>query len=786
MTLRLLLTSLLGTAALAAAPASVWDNPVFQKRLLGSFGFSSEVEPPMSENERSDYEQILPLLKDAPDQALVYLEKLRALPDSSARFDFLIGNLHFQNNRKPQAAADFLKALEKFPDYRQAHANLAILYAQAGRHKEAVRHFSEAIRLGAADSTQYGLLGISHLELENFTAAEEAFRLALVLGPDVKDWKTGLVRALYLQERFTEAVALLEAMIRETPEDDSLWSLQASAQLGRKDMLAAAANFEVLDRLGKLEAAQLSTLGDIYVNEGLLEAAAGAYLRAHEKTGGGDIGVPLRAAEVLLAKQGYQAARQMLQKLGEGEGKISPADRLRVLKLEARIGMAEGREAEAAELLVRVAEQDPLDGETLLLLGGFQAGSPASVVSLNGDVSLTALGGSVVNADYAGLRLDNSGDRLDPRLQRLVDQGLVTADQVRHMLSPALMAFLYPHAPIPGEAPVAPRSGLNIQGAAVTVVAAGAGSDIGRASEPVTIGNPGQFDQLSASERALLSQARPSDVRDVRYAVYRYKGNDATVDLARASTYANTVLWERVVQPDTGLLDLAAASDDGLVDLRKGDLVASKFEIEQVQIQVWDEVRIAATGRVDLRSQGDMVVEVDGDVRVAALSAADRLRLQASGSILGEAGSVTHLSARDIALRAGDSAGLSAAAPLRLALTGVGGRIQASAGDDLSLDLREGEARIGVLKAGDTLTLRTRDVLSGAIVDQRNLLDGHAPNFEARSLVLRATGSIGGFNDSALDSRVASLQVRTEGAAALRNVIAIDNLGDLSHAGLGL
>lgn len=369
MTLRLLLPCLLGSAALAAAPASVWDNPVFQKRLLGSFGFSSEVEPPMSENERSDYEQILPLFKDAPDQALGYLEKLRALPGSSARFDFLIGNLHFQNNRKPQAAADFLKALEKFPDYRQAHANLAILYAQSGRHKEAVRHFSDAIRLGAADSTQYGLLGISHLELENFTAAEEAFRLALVLGPDVKDWKTGLVRALYLQERFTEAVALLEGMIRETPEDDSLWSLQASAQLGRKDMLAAAANFEVLDRLGKLEAAQLSTLGDIYVNEGLLEAAAGAYLRAHEKTGGADLAVPLRAAEVLLAKQGYLAARQMLQKLGEGER--SPADRLRVLKLEARIGMAEGREAEAAELLARVAEQDPLDGETLLLLGGY-------------------------------------------------------------------------------------------------------------------------------------------------------------------------------------------------------------------------------------------------------------------------------------------------------------------------------------------------------------------------------------------------------------------------------
>lgn len=370
MILRLHLLGFLSVASLAAAPATVWDNPVFQKRLLGSFGFSSDVEPPMSENERSDYEQILPLFKDEPDQALEYLEKLRALPGSSARFDFLIGNLHFQNDRKAQAAADFIKALEKFPDYRQAHANLAILYAQAGRHQEAVRHFAEAIRLGAADATQYGLLGISHLELENFTAAEQAFRLAMVLGPDVKDWQTGLVRALYLQERFAEAAVLLERMIQENPADDSLWSLQASAHLGRKDLLAAAANYEVLDRMDKLQAAQLSTLGDIYVNEGLLEAAADAYLRAHTKSGGGDLGVPLRAAEVLLAKQGYQAARQMLQQLRAGEEKLSPADQLRVLKLEARIGMAEGREDEAAKLLARVAEQDPLDGETLLLLGG--------------------------------------------------------------------------------------------------------------------------------------------------------------------------------------------------------------------------------------------------------------------------------------------------------------------------------------------------------------------------------------------------------------------------------
>lgn len=354
---------------LAAAP-SLWDNPVFQKKLLGSFGYSSEVEPPMSDSEAGDYEQILPLIKDDPAAAMKYLEQLRALPNSSARFDFLIGNLHFQQDRKVQAAAEFIKALEKFPDYRQAHANLAILYAQSSNHKEAVRHFTEAIRLGAVDGTNYGLLGISYLTLENFTSAEEAFRLAAVLSPDVKDWEMGLMRALYMQERFPDVISMLDNMLKKNPEDDSLWSLQANAYMGKKDMLAAAANFEVLDRMGKLQAAQLATLGDIYVNENMLEVAAGAYLRAYEKEDGKDVAGPLRAAEILLSKEGYNASKDLLQKVQAGKAKLTAEDSRRVMKLEAKIYMAESKEAEAVAILVKVAEMDPLDGETLLLLGG--------------------------------------------------------------------------------------------------------------------------------------------------------------------------------------------------------------------------------------------------------------------------------------------------------------------------------------------------------------------------------------------------------------------------------
>lgn len=351
---------------------SLWDNPVFQKRLQGSFGFSSEVEPALSENELADYEQIRPLLQEDPKKALEYLGQLSQLPDASARFDFLIANLHFQAERRPEAMVAFKKAIEKFPDYRQAHNNLAILYVQMGQPQLGIRHFTEAIRLGAVDGTSYGLLGLAYVAVQNYVAAEECFRNAIVLNPEVKDWEMGLIQAMYSQEKYAEVISTMNRMIKLNPEDDKLWMLQANAYLGRKEVLAAAANFEIVDKMGKLPAASLNTLADIYVNEGLLAVAAEAYLRAFEKDETGAVAGPLRAAEILIAKEGYDAARRLLEKVRKSrEGQLSRADEVQVLKVEAKIGMAEGAEAEAAEVLRKVIEKDPLDGESLILLGQF-------------------------------------------------------------------------------------------------------------------------------------------------------------------------------------------------------------------------------------------------------------------------------------------------------------------------------------------------------------------------------------------------------------------------------
>ncbi len=364
--------------ASAARPLpSLWENPVFQKHLLGTFGINSEIEPAFrDDNESADYEQISKIMQSDPAKALDYLMKLSAMPGASARIEFAIGNILFQKDRRAEAEKFFLRAIEKFPSYRQAHNNLAILHVQAGNHAQAITHFTEAIKLGASDGTSYGLLGVSYLGIEKFLAAEGAFRNAMLLRPDVKDWEMGLVQSLFRQEKWPEIISILNRLIEASPSDASLWELQAGAYLGQKNPLAAAANFEIMDKLGKLSAEQLSTLGDIYINEGMLDVAADAYLRAFEKSGmAGGVERPLRAAEILIGREGHDAARSLIQRVTAAAGKdLKPADQRKLLKLEAKIDMAANKQDQAAKTLEQVVSLDPLDGDALIMLGQYYQG----------------------------------------------------------------------------------------------------------------------------------------------------------------------------------------------------------------------------------------------------------------------------------------------------------------------------------------------------------------------------------------------------------------------------
>jgi Flp pilus assembly protein TadD len=355
--------------------AGLWKDPEFQKRFLGTYGVLGELEPRLTPEERAQLEKVIPLMSTDLRAAAQALAPLVA-PKSSAIFDFTLGNLHFQLDELDEAERRYRAALEKFPDFLRASKNLALLCVRAGRMAEAIGPFTRVIQLGGGDALTYGLLGHAYAAQQQFLPAESAYRQAALLQPEALDWKLGLARSLFRQQKHDQTAALCAEMIEKHPERTDLWLLQASAYIGMKEPLKAAQNYEVVARLGKATVDVLYALGDIYVGEALLDLAVGAYGRAVDLDPAQSVARPLRAAEILASRGGVSQSKVILARVRDVFGeRLEETDRRRLLKDEARAAVAEGSGAEAARVLEEIVALDPLDGEALMLLGQHHARS---------------------------------------------------------------------------------------------------------------------------------------------------------------------------------------------------------------------------------------------------------------------------------------------------------------------------------------------------------------------------------------------------------------------------
>jgi len=349
---------------------ALWRDPTFQKQFIGSYGINAEIEPRVTPKEIDLLEELRPLMADdLPAAEELLLEKLK--PDSSATLDFTLGNLRFQQDRLDEARADFERAVGKFPSFRRAWRNLGLIHARDGRYDDAIRAFTRMIELGGGDGYSYGLLGFAYAAKSDYQAAEAAYRNALLLQPDSTEWRLGLTRCVFKQEKFQDAAALLEALVARFPDNADFWLLQAHTFVGMKQPLRAAGNLESVDRLGKSTLESLYMLGDLYLSEELPDLAAGAYRRAIDLQPDQELDHPVRSAETLAAHGAVEQARGVAAHIREVRGdNLGAEEKPRLLKLEARLSMADGvGDAQTAKVLEEIIQLDPLDGEALLLLG---------------------------------------------------------------------------------------------------------------------------------------------------------------------------------------------------------------------------------------------------------------------------------------------------------------------------------------------------------------------------------------------------------------------------------
>lgn len=348
--------------------ARILEDPAWRARFLGSYGVLSGLEPRIHEGEREILREVLELMGENPESAAQRLGK-EIDAQSSAALHFVLANLQFQTGQDEAAERSYQKALEAFPDFRRAHKNLALLRVQQGSCEAALEHLTRALELGDREGRTYGLLGYCYLGAEEYLAAEQAYRSAILQQPKVRDWKLGLARALIAMQKHAEASALLESLIGQDPEDTRLWLLQANAFLGLERTRAAAANLEAVRMLGQAERSTLVLLGDIYMNEGIPELAEQAYLeviRGEEATPE-TFPTALRAARLMVRTRAWKQAGEILDGIAEHyEGVASPEQELELLSLEARVATAEGRQERAAELLETIVRRDGTRGDALL------------------------------------------------------------------------------------------------------------------------------------------------------------------------------------------------------------------------------------------------------------------------------------------------------------------------------------------------------------------------------------------------------------------------------------
>jgi len=108
----------------------------------------------------------------------------------------------------------------------------------------------------------------------------------------------------------------------------------------------------------------------VIINEEIFDLAVNAYLRAMDQSPPSPPDRAMRAAKVLTARGALSQTQQLIERIEAVYGdQLDTGKRKDLLKLRARLAVANGASAEEVRVLEQIVALDPLDGETLILLG---------------------------------------------------------------------------------------------------------------------------------------------------------------------------------------------------------------------------------------------------------------------------------------------------------------------------------------------------------------------------------------------------------------------------------
>jgi protein O-mannosyl-transferase len=138
-----------------------------------------------------------------------------------ARVHVDLGDASFQKpGGLPHAIAEYRTALQIEPDYAQAHSNLGLALAQAGRQQEAITEYQAALRINPKLAETHNYLGVTLAEVPGrLSDAIAEYEAALDIHPDYADAHYNLGLALaQTPGKLPQAISEFQEALRIQPD----------------------------------------------------------------------------------------------------------------------------------------------------------------------------------------------------------------------------------------------------------------------------------------------------------------------------------------------------------------------------------------------------------------------------------------------------------------------------------------------------------------------------------------------------------------------------------------
>jgi tetratricopeptide (TPR) repeat protein len=313
------------------------------------------------------------MAEEKREDAITALSESSILPRSAVML-FMLGTLHFEEGNREEATTRLEEALALFPNFRDAHRNLAIVYVQQEEWENAQTHLIRAMELGSREAVTLGLLGYCHSVAGKHQAALDAYRIAALSQPEEKQWKLGQAQALLSLDEARKATQIYQEILEEEPADWNLWLTQADGWITLDLPIAAIANLDAARRAGQLSPDGTLSLGHLFLQNDLLDLAMQRYEEAFAIPDAIVPGKQIETLEYLTQLGRFSEAAQLLQQLPEERfaSADSPSVEGRYQRVSSLLEIEIGDPEKGASQLEAWLKNNPIDGQALLLLAKYR------------------------------------------------------------------------------------------------------------------------------------------------------------------------------------------------------------------------------------------------------------------------------------------------------------------------------------------------------------------------------------------------------------------------------